>query len=52
MEYVVVSARERELDGKVNALIRSGWRPQGGISAVMQDNSIFNIWLFQSMVKD
>lgn len=52
MEYKVVDGKkEYELAEKVNALIKQGWRPQGGVSVVMTD-SIFYVWLFQAMVRD
>ncbi len=46
MEYTVVFQYVyRDLIRDVNALIREGWRPQGGIAA--DDNN----WFYQAMVR-
>jgi hypothetical protein len=47
MEYHVVRSKLGDLEdlvAKVNALIKQGWKPQGGICN--SDN-----WYFQAMVK-
>jgi len=38
-----------DLEEKVNAYIKQGWKPQGGISVVL--NSNYNLHYYQAMIK-
>ena len=50
MEYTLVTDRDYERFMKeVNKLLKSGWRPQGGISVVPQRS--YRIY-FQAMIKE
>lgn len=51
MEYLVVCANEEDiLAAKVNALIKDGWLPQGGVSVALHNS--FLTLQYQAMVKN
>jgi len=49
MEYIVVgTTKQSEFEKRVNDLIKQGWKPQGGIFIVIDNNG----WIYyQAMVK-
>lgn len=60
MEYKVVFVEKNsisfatmDLEKKVNALIKEGWKPQGGISISKWDDGTFiHITLSQAMIRE
>ena len=50
MEYrILTSTNEKKLEERVNALLKEGWRPQGGFMAV-DGSSSWYYW--QAMIKE
>jgi len=40
---------DEKLEAKVKSMIAEGWRPLGGVSTVLREDTI---WVFQAMVKE
>lgn len=57
MDYTIVFCHDkRDIESQVNRYIENGWKPQGGISIMYNDDQIYGypsgIYFAQAMIKE